>query len=81
MTTLNYGTGSTNEAAAWVAYVNAQTNNTTPLGTDAVGFNWRTAGYWALLCAAKPLAKDDGENFLRILPGGYHWFPGLGSWQ
>jgi hypothetical protein len=66
MTTLNYGTGSSNEAAAWVAYVNASTTNTQSLGTDTNGFNWQTAGYWASLRAAAPLGSDDGKNFLRI---------------
>ena len=66
MTTLNYGTGFTNEAAAWVAYVNATTSNPQPLGVDALGTNWQTAGYWASLRASAPLAKDDGKNFLRI---------------
>src|SRR5262249_8085894 len=32
MTTVNYGTGSTNEAAAWVAYANGTTTNTLALG-------------------------------------------------
>jgi alpha-L-arabinofuranosidase len=64
--TVNYGTGFTNEAAAWVAYVNAVTNSTVPLGTDSLGFNWQTAGYWASLRAASKLGVDDGKNFLRI---------------
>lgn len=66
MTTLNYGTGFTNEAAAWVAYVNASTANTQALGVDALGTNWNTAGYWASLRASAPLGTDDGRNFLRI---------------
>jgi alpha-L-arabinofuranosidase len=66
MITVNYGTGSSNEAAAWVAYVNASTTNTMPLGMDAKGFNWQTAGYWASLRASAPLGTDDGKNFLRI---------------
>ena len=49
MTTVNYGTGSSNEAAAWVAYVNASTTNTQSLGVDANGSNWQTVGYWAAL--------------------------------
>ena len=28
--------------------------------------NWQTAGYWASLRAAAPLAQDDGLNFLRL---------------
>jgi len=88
MITLNYGTGSTNEAAAWVAYVNASTTNSRPLGGDAAGTNWHTAGYWASLRASAPLAKDDGENFLRIsraAPVGFkYWEIGnevYGSWE
>jgi alpha-L-arabinofuranosidase len=64
--TVNYGTGSTNEAAAWVAYANGSTTNTLPLGVDQFGTNWRTVGYWASLRAAAPLGQDDGKNFLRL---------------
>jgi hypothetical protein len=66
ITTVNYGTGSTNEAAAWVAYANGVATNTTSLGTDQFGTNWQTVGYWAALRAASPLGTDDGKNFLRI---------------
>jgi hypothetical protein len=66
MITLNYGTGTSNEAAAWVAYVNAPTNSSVALGTDNAGINWRTAGYWAALRAAAKLKTDDGLNFLRL---------------
>jgi hypothetical protein len=88
MTTVNYGTGSSNEAAAWVAYVNASTTNTQSLGVDANGSNWQTAGYWAALRAAAPLGTDDGKNFLRIsrtAPLGFkYWEIGneeYGSWE
>ncbi len=64
--TVNYGTGTPQEAAAWVAYCNAATTNTLSLGVDAKGTNWQTAGYWASLRAAAPLGSDDGKNFLRI---------------
>jgi hypothetical protein len=64
--TVNYGTGSTNEAAAWVAYANGWTTNTLSLGADKFGTNWQTVGYWASLRAAAPLGHDDGKNFLRI---------------
>jgi alpha-L-arabinofuranosidase len=66
MITVNYGTGTPSEAAAWVAYVNATTNNPQYLGVDSTGADWHTAGYWASLRAAAPLAVDDGMNFLRI---------------
>lgn len=63
--------GSPQEAAAWVAYCNASTNiyGTTKdvtIGVDALGNNWQTAGYWAMMRAASPLAQNDGYNFLRI---------------
>ncbi|MGP8199836.1 MAG: YDG domain-containing protein [Limisphaerales bacterium] len=88
MITMNYGTGSSNEAAAWVAYCNAATNSTVALGTDQHGTNWQTAGYWASLRAAAPLGTDDGKNFLRIsqaAPLGFkYWEIGneeYGSWE
>jgi hypothetical protein len=88
MITMNYGTGFTNEAAAWVAYCNAATTNTQPLGTDSTGTNWQTAGYWASLRAAAKLGSDDGRNFLRIgrsAPLGFkYWEIGneeYGSWE
>jgi hypothetical protein len=64
--TVNYGSGTPNEAAAWVAYANGRTTNTLSLGVDPGGVNWQTVGYWASLRAAVPLAHDDGKNFLRL---------------
>jgi hypothetical protein len=64
--TVNYGTGSPNEAAAWVAYANALATSPVSLGVDASGRDWQTAGYWASLRASAPLAHDDGRNFLRL---------------
>jgi regulation of enolase protein 1 (concanavalin A-like superfamily) len=63
--------GSPQEAAAWVAYCNSSTNiygttNDVTIGVDAEGNNWQTAGYWAMIRAASPLAQNDGYNFLRI---------------
>ena len=63
--------GSPQEAAAWVAYCNASTNiygttNDVTIGVDALGNNWQTAGYWAMIRAASPLGQNDGYNFLRI---------------
>jgi hypothetical protein len=86
--TVNYGTGSTNEAAAWVAYANGATTNTRSLGVDQFGKNWQTVGYWASLRAAAPLSHDDGLNFLRIsraAPLGFkYWEIGnecYGTWE
>ena len=73
--TLNYGTGSPQEAAAWLAYLNASVGDATPIGTgqqwsDSVARwvqkDWKTAGYWAELRAAAPLAQNDTLNHLRI---------------
>ena len=69
--TVNYGTGTPEEAAALVAYLNGGatllgTGADVTLGVDAKGFDWKTAGYWSALRAATPLAADDGQNFLRL---------------
>ncbi len=87
-TTVNYGTGSSNEAAAWVAYANGSSTNTLALGTDQYGTNWQTVGYWASLRAALPIRNDDGHNFLRIshpAPFGFkYWEIGnecYGTWE
>jgi alpha-L-arabinofuranosidase len=86
--TVNYGTGTPQEAAAWVAYCNATTSSSVSLGVDANGTNWQTAGYWASLRAAAPLGIDDGMNFLRIsrtAPFGFkYWEVGnecYGTWE
>jgi len=63
--TVNYGTGTPEEAAAWVAYANAATSSTVAIGTDSKSYNWQNAGTWAALRAASALATDDGMNFLR----------------
>jgi alpha-N-arabinofuranosidase len=64
--TVNYGSGTPEEAAAWVAYTNAATTATTPIGTDATGYNWQDAGTWASLRNSTALAANDGMNFLRL---------------
>jgi hypothetical protein len=95
--TLDYGSGSPQEAAAFLAYLNAQPSNTTVIGMGItwndttnqwVTKNWQTAGYWASLRAATPLPQDDGLNFLRIgraAPFGIHFFEVgnevYGSWE
>lgn len=70
--TVNYGTGTPEEAAAWVAYANSPANilgtgSDVAIGVDAKGYDWKTAGYWsALRNSAPPPGDDDGMNFLRI---------------
>lgn len=86
--TVNYGSGTPEEAAAWVAYYNGSPSNTSAIGTDSKGRNWNTAGYWASIRSAAPLATDDGYNFLRAShPAPYsinYWELGnecYGSWE
>jgi hypothetical protein len=95
--TLNYGTGSPQVAAAWLAYLNAGPADPTPIGLGQqwnnttntwVQKDWRTAGYWAGLRAANPLPQNDGLNFLRVgrpQPFGLHYFEigneQYGSWE
>ena len=86
--TVNYGSGTPEQAAAWVAYANGSPASTLALGTDAKGRNWQTVGYWAALRVAAPLATDDGYNFLRVShPAAFafrYWEVGnecYGSWE
>jgi hypothetical protein len=86
--TVNYGSGTPQQAAAWVAYYNGSTTNTAALGTDSKGANWKTVSFWAGLRSVGPLATDDGYNFLRAAhpaPYGFHyWEVGnecYGSWE
>lgn len=97
LVTLDYGSGSPQEAAAFLAYLNAPTTNTTAIGFGPewndntnvwVKTDWKTADYWAGLRAAQPLAQDDGLNFLRLgrsAPFGLHYFEvgneEYGSWE
>jgi alpha-L-arabinofuranosidase len=65
--TVNYGSGTPEEAAAWVAYANAATTSTVAIGPDAKGYDWQDAGTWARLRASStPVTPDDGMNFLRV---------------
>ncbi len=75
MATIDYGSGSPQEGAAFLAYLEAPAGNTTVIGSgpewnDSTNswqtVNWQTAGYWASLRAQAPLPKDDGLNFLRL---------------
>ena len=86
--TVNYGSGTPEQAAAWVAYANGDPASAVVIGTDSKGRNWRTVGYWASLRAASPLGADDGFNFLRLgrvaAFGFKYWEVGnecYGSWE
>lgn len=69
--TVNYGTGTPEEAAAWVAYANSSasllgTASDVTLGNDSASYNWQTASYWSNLRNSAKLGTDDGMNFLRV---------------
>ena len=73
--TLDYGSGSPQEAEAELAYLEGSPSDTTVIGdgqewNDTTNswqtVNWQTVGYWAGLRAASPLGTNDGLNFLRI---------------
>jgi alpha-L-arabinofuranosidase len=75
LVTLDYGSGSPQEAAAELAYLEGSPTDKTVIGnglewSDSANawrtVNWQTVGYWASLRAATPLSVDDGYNFLRI---------------
>jgi alpha-N-arabinofuranosidase len=89
--TVNYGTGTPQEAAALVAYLNrpvADVSTNPVIGVDAKGTDWKAADFWAGVRAGSPLATDDGFNFLRIARtaavGAKYWEIGnenYGSWE
>jgi hypothetical protein len=75
--TINYGTGSPQEGAAYVAYLVGNPNDNTPLGQDGLQQDWKTVSFWASLRGQAPLAVDDGLNFLRDshpAPFNIHYF-------
>ena len=66
MVTLDYGSGGPQEAAAYLAYLNAPVDSSAVIGhgeewNDSLhawtDVDWQTAGYWASLRAATPLAS------------------------
>ena len=84
--TVNYGTASPQEAAAWLAYCNAPLNSNVSIGIGQqwngsawVNVDWHTSAYWAALRAAAPIIPNDGLNFLRVgraAPYGWKYWEG-----
>ena len=68
--TVNYGTGTPEEAAGLVAYLNASVGSSVNIGGfdgSVDNFAMQNSGYWAALRASStPVSPDDGMNFLRI---------------
>ena len=88
MVTIDYGSGSPQEAAAELAYLLGSPTDTTMIGSgmewsDSASawqnVNWQTVGYWAGLRAATPLGTNDGYNFLRV--GRASPFTGINYWE
>jgi hypothetical protein len=96
MVTVNYGSGSPQESAALLAYLNGDASNTFTIGlgeqwngSSWVDVDWKSVNYWAGLRAAAPInGNPDGLNFLRLNhPAPYdftYWDIGnevYGSWE
>ena len=86
--TLDYGSGSPQEAEAEIAYLLGSPTDSTVIGNgqewnDSTSnwqtANWQSVGYWAGLRAANRLAEDDGLNFLRL--GQSAPFSGIKSYE
>jgi hypothetical protein len=56
--TVNYGTGTPEEAAAYLAYLNGTTDNAFAIGVDANGTDWGTVSDWATLRGETPIGGD-----------------------
>ncbi|MGO9110783.1 MAG: beta strand repeat-containing protein, partial [Thermoguttaceae bacterium] len=88
LVTTDYGSGSPQEAAAELAYVDGSPSDTTTIGTGIEWINgawqdvnWQTVGYWASLRGAAKLKTDDGLNFLRLGRTNSAPFTGITYWE
>ena len=89
MITLDYGSGSPQEAAAELAYLVGSPTDTTAIGTGIEWndttepwqtVNWGTVGYWASLRAASPLADGRRAEFpAHRSPGPVHATSSIGK--
>jgi alpha-L-arabinofuranosidase len=61
---VNFGTGTAQETAAWVAYANGAVPDTTPIGVDELGVGWGSAGDWAA-------RREANQARLGIMPHSY----------
>ncbi|HDL84828.1 MAG TPA: hypothetical protein ENH11_00570 [Candidatus Acetothermia bacterium] len=77
---VNFGLGTAQEAAAWVAYANGDPNDARPIGVDRLGRDWKTVGYWARLRDANQRARGIAPH----LYGMHYWEVGnelYGKWE
>jgi hypothetical protein len=66
MVDVNFGTGTPQEAAAYLAYLNGTTDQHFAIGTDRNGRNWKTVAYWARLRGESPHPGGGPLNQLRV---------------
>ncbi len=77
---VNFGTGTAQEAAAFVAYANGDPSDTTPIGVDELGVDWGTVGEWAA-------QREVNQARLEMTPHPYdieYWEVGnelYGDWE
>lgn len=71
--------GTSKEAAAAVAFFNARTTDTTPIGVDVRGTDWKTAGHWAALRAAHGYPEPLGIRYWEFGNEVYGGKPGAGA--
>jgi alpha-N-arabinofuranosidase len=77
---VNFGTGTAQEAAAFVAYANSDPSDTTPIGVDELGVDWGTVGKWAV-------QREANQARLGMTPHPYdiaYWEVGnelYGDWE
>lgn len=77
---VNFGSGTPEEAAAWVAYANGDPDDNRVIGRDILGRDWMTVGYWARL-------REENQQRMGVPPHPYniiYWELGneiFGSWE
>jgi alpha-N-arabinofuranosidase len=77
---VNFGTGTAQEAAAWVAYANGVVTDTTSIGVDELSVGWGSVGHWAA-------RREANQARLGITPHPYdiaYWEVGnelYGDWE
>ncbi len=76
--TLNVN-ASAQESAALAAFFNAETSDTTEIGVDLNGFDWKTAGDWAQLRATDGNATLLGIKYWEFGNEDYGGTPGTGG--
>ena len=69
LVTVNFGTGTVEEAAAYVAYLNGTADTNVAIGVDKNGKDWGTAVSWVSLRGQAPLGGDPLDSLRASHPG------------